>query len=281
MGSASSASRFACLWKARGAVFLALAAPVAVACNGLLGNEDGVFISADAGASKGGALSDGGIPDSFSPIPGDAQTADATDDAAVTDPDAGAACPASVVCASGKCVAGKCEPLVFVSMQTVAGNGFGAGDPGFAADQKCTDEGKLFQPLAQFFAWFGGTSTPTARQLRLVPRPYWTPGPSGQVRVADNAAALTAPLLQPIARRDGTAAQAPPWTNVTASGVLLTTTDTTCVGWTNGTAGGLGAIGDPVSLKAGDWAAHQPASTYQVGGCDALRPVLCFEDVTP
>jgi hypothetical protein len=187
-----------------------------------------------------------------------------------------------VVCSSGKCSSGKCEPLVFVSMQTFKGDALASGDPGFAADQKCTDEGKLVHPLAQFFAWFGATSTPAARQLRLVPRPYWTPGSAGLVRVADNAAALGAPLLKPIARRDGSVAVAPPWTNVTAAGTLLSATDKTCAGWTNGTPGGTGAIGDGASAKGGDWAAHELApGSYQVGGCDVPRPIYCFEDATP
>jgi hypothetical protein len=267
---------------ARAAVvaLLTLAAlPVAaLACNALLGNDDGVFVADD-----GGAPSEGGTADSSSPIPGDAMGADAADAADGADAaDAATGCPGSVVCASGRCTAGKCEPLVFVSMQTFKGNGLAGGDPGFAADQKCADEGKLIVPLAQFFAWFGGSSTPVARQLRLVPRPYWTPGTGGLVRVADNAAGLTAPLLQPIARRDGSVAVAPPWTNVTAAGTLLTATDKSCASWTDGTTGGLGAIGDPKATGAGGWAAHEVVpGTYQVAGCDALRPLYCFEDVTP
>lgn len=71
MGGASSASRFADRVRSRRILvvlaFLTLAASLALACNALLSNEDGVFVTDEGGPP----MVDGGSPsDSFAPIPG-------------------------------------------------------------------------------------------------------------------------------------------------------------------------------------------------------------------
>jgi hypothetical protein len=199
--------------------------------------------------------------------------------------DAADACQ-SLGCASKKCSAARCEPLIFVTIQTFNGAELGGdgGDPGFKADKACRDEGKLLSSTSTFFAWIAGPGGgPFTRGLRLVPRFYWTPGTDGAVElVGTTSAALQNGLLHVIQRRDGSTAPAPVRTNVRADGTTIASAvQETCDMWRSGLSSSLGAIGVPASLRPGVWAAHLESVSYLVAACDSALPLYCVEDATP
>lgn len=188
-------------------------------------------------------------------------------------------CPCGVLCASGVCTNGGCDPVVFVTSGSWNGT-IPFGGPGGAiarGDGLCTEKAAPLgrAPVTKFYAWLSDDrQSPSTRFMKSV-RPYRLP--TGVI-VANNFAALSADLNVAIAvteKKEPLVGDVSVWTG--------TTRESTSIG---------GPPGGPYSERCSEWTSTAGMGGYgnadstttlwtlaTSGPCSDLRRLYCFEQL--
>lgn len=181
-----------------------------------------------------------------------------------------AGCACGVVCASGQCSNGGCDPLVFVTRSTFpAVDVGGAADPTARADARCQEASLALRrtPLTKFSAWLSASGKSVAGRFVRSSRPYRL-NDVGHSLVARDFEGLASDLLHRIdVADDGSVIQNAVWTGTNRDG---TSTASSCMDWSSTVS--FGSTGRTSSVTAGwSYDAEMP--------CSGSYHLYCFEQV--